>query len=281
MIQKTPLKNTLYVLLLALVGAAPLNAQVLTDTFTSLDTTNTWEVYSSAGANDPLVGSGILTEAATVTSAAQRSLLISQGTGFNPFATALDIQLAGLTLNSGGLTTTGSNQFYVLVGLQESDPANLTPSGTYNSGNYIVNPTFYNAAGGGAFAISILANTTGVSLSIADYGSSNSTTSYDLNGLPTDLSITLDGAGGTYSVSVEGTTFTDGGSSTITGSISNFALSASSASKLVLGAINVGTVTSATVATLDSISIIPESNAAGAVSLVCLLLLCVRCRKRR
>ena len=236
---------------LVLVTAPVLHAQVLSDSFTTFDTTKwTAESSSSPSATYLTTSGGLLTEKVGSLNSGHRSFIVSQSTAINPFSQALTFTFSGLTLSgtpTGATGTTGWVAFYATVGQVTNDTlANYYPSQTL---------------GGDTLSFELADFTNGYQIKMLDStGTTISSLSLTLAGTPTDISWTIDGTGSTktYSFTLTGATFTTNGLNTYTGTFTNFnlaGLGTTPASRLAFGVLDSAAPSTYTTATLDSISV--------------------------
>lgn len=259
------LRRALGAAALAVLLGAPASAQTLVETFdgAAIDSA-TWYARKTSGTIAVSGGLASLTVGALTTS--QRALLVSQDS-FNPFDAPVTVTFDNLTLNGSPSTgqPTWGNTFYAALGRANADAGTLNDTIAAN----------YSAVGNSylsALGLNVRRSDTAVTLSLIDRGSTTHTTAnFTLSGVPTDIVWTVegdaDGVGGSWSVSLTGATFVVGETtpSSMSGTFLKFneaelLNSGTPVSRLAFGAVNVGTVVTATGISLDSVSVgaIPE-----------------------
>lgn len=264
------------------IGVSSASATLLLeDNFSTLDTTK-WFATSAATTSYPAPDDGKMLFPVNGASSAYRSLLVSSASNFNPFEYGeISITVTGLTI--GGTPGTGGNEFYVLLGnVTTSD--NQPATGGAFSGYHRGRGSLANA---GYLSVGIVRREGGIQLVYDDRGSSASSSIAPLNAVPTGFTWTIDSVAKTWTITLEGATFTgiDGSVSLSKSFINCTEASLANGSWIAIGAMNNGDVTSATTASVDAIIItataIPEkaSTAALLCGLTLIIVVCF-CKRR-
>ncbi len=258
------------VLITAAGLSSAVSAQSLNDSFdgTALNTSR-WVSGSTGSTGVITVGGGQLTLDVNRTTSG-RTALLSHSHAFNPFAQPLTVNLQGLSLAGVGNGTT-SVAAYAVVGRLATDTGG--PATATMAHNYTVGGGGYN--GGGALGLMVLhyGGTIPWRLQVQDSGTTYGATYFNLNGSPTSVAWTINGAASTYSVVLTGTTFAStppgttvtAGGTTATGSFTRFTAAglvsgSSTVSRIAFGVANHNTVVTQAVATLDAINVSPTSS---------------------
>lgn len=241
----------------------------------------TWATSTTAGGSGVMTvdGSSNLIVSPGIPNASQRALVVTKATNFDPFTAPLTITLSDIAV--GGTVGTGVwNGGYVLLGR----------SSTNADSQYIPN------GGTMAYGVSVFVHQTasGFKLHVNEF-SDNDTDSnpadgtvlyadYLLSAAPTGLTLVIDGANQSLQMTVAGATFTASNTATATQALSaNFTAANLSAngelqSRIALGAMNGGTVETASTFTVGAINVVPEPATAG-LALAGLLLFAGRARR--
>lgn len=266
---------SLCLIAVTVLGASSRGAVILDDQFTSLNV-STWTATNSPGAITPSipVDTDSIRFRVTSTNANQRTFITSTSNNLNPFSAPLQVSLSGLSLGSAAPSGSGSSMFFAIIGLADGDVVSSyfpTVEGSFQN---------YDAEGSGALGLTVQSTSGGLLLQVFDYGSgtNSNSVSLGLNGVPTDISWTINGTGEnkTWEVLISGTTFAND-STTLVGTFSRFNLNETDVSRLSLGAINYGgaggSYANGTTYTLDAVTVstIPEPAAAVLVSGVLIL----------
>lgn len=269
---------------ISILFAVSLHAQGLTDHFTGSEiNTSIWETHTTHGPGSASVDNSIVTldVGPGATTSGNRTALISRKSDFNPFANELVIRFNGLTINNSPADPGNAgwgNGFYVAVGRADGDTGSLDADAKNKYAN--VGGSYVSALG-----LTLRQSESAFYLQVIDRGMGNhTTTSFTLSNAPTDLVWTIDGTdfNSSWSIELTGAVFSDTNLNTINGSFYRFTEEGLDTgdnnliSRLALGAINIGNVGDASIATLDSVSVVPESASialifAGAAIVIVLL----------
>lgn len=268
---------------LPLILVQPASAVILlSDDFSTVNS-NTWTRANTGSASS--LANGTLSLNSGANTASQRATLISKSNVFNPFLPSTEnitaiftgLNISGTPSMGANNTSGGANAFYAYIG-------NTT------GGNGTGNGYAYGEAGN-YLSVSIqnrvdTNNARFTQLGLFSRGSGATSQTVNLSSTPTAFSWTVDGKSSRTSFTLTGATFTSqlpgfvlsAEGTTMTGVFSNFTAASlgGDSSYLAIGGMNIGAVTGATLAELDSISVsaVPEPSTlalltiAGAVGFV-------------
>ncbi|MFH1498963.1 MAG: cellulase family glycosylhydrolase [Verrucomicrobiota bacterium] len=248
---------------------ATTHAQSLDEPFggTALDTSR-WAAGSTGSTGVIAVGGGQLTLDVNRTTSG-RAALLTNAHAFNPFAQPLTIELQGISLAGVG-NGTSSVAAYAVIGRIASDTGGAASPTLAR--NYVTGGGGHN--GGGALGLSLLyyGGALPWRLQVIDSGTTYTATYFHLNGPPSAISWTVDGAASTYTVVLGGATFAStpsgstitAGGTTATVPFTRFTAAGLNSggtivSRVAVGAANNNTVVDKAVVTLDAVHIGPAS----------------------
>jgi len=206
----------------------------------------------------------------------QRAAIVSHAHEFNPFGRSLIVNLEGISFTAApdAGTNNASSAVYAVIGRLPTDLGGEAAEGAPY--NYSAGSSGYSHAtepDGGAFGINFLVYPTGATrLQVLDSGSDKFTAAQiGTSGTPTDVTWELDGANATWSVTIEGATFTNilaqaldvvisDDNTTVSGTFANFVESGiivndATVSRFVTGIYNGPAVTDPSIAEIDAVSV--------------------------